>query len=107
MGEIALSAADTGKTCHVRVGDVILVSLLESPTSGYRWDVDELTPSLDRLGDEFVAEPGSRLGGDGTRTFRFEAREPGTGGIALKRWRAWEGESSVRERFDATIHVRF
>ncbi len=105
MADVSLTADDADGTRSARVGDTVVVSLPESPTSGYRWGVEELPPVLAPAGDEFVPAPASELGGGGTRVLRFGARSPGEGRIVLRRWRSWEGEDSVVERFDATLLI--
>jgi len=105
MADIPLSGSDSGRTCSARRGDVIVVSLDESPTSGYRWDVERLPEVLARDESEFIESPGGGLGGGGTRVLRFEARSEGEGVLALRRWRSWEGEGSVVERFTTTVTV--
>lgn len=106
MVDVSLAAADSGSVRSVHVGDVIVVSLEESPTSGFRWDVDALTPCLGATGDTFVPAPDAQLGGGGTRLLRFEARTVGEGPIALRLWRSWEGDASIVERFAATIAIQ-
>jgi inhibitor of cysteine peptidase len=103
--EIALSIEDTGATREASVGDVVVIALAEQPTSGYRWGVEELTPELTLSGDEFVPDSDHQLGARGQRVFRFEARAPGAGRVTLRRWRKWEGEASIVERFGATINI--
>jgi inhibitor of cysteine peptidase len=105
MADIPLSGADSGRACSARRGDVLVVSLDESPTTGYRWDVEHLPEVLAPGGSEFIEAPGGGLGGGGTRVLRFEARSDGEGVLALRRWRSWEGEGSVAERFTTTVTV--
>jgi inhibitor of cysteine peptidase len=105
MADILLSGADSGSAYSARRGDVIVVSLDESPTSGYRWDLEHLPEVLAPVGSEFIEAPGGGLGGGGTRVLRFEARSDGGGVLALRRWRSWEGEGSVAERFTTTVTV--
>ena len=106
MVDVPLVAADSGGRRSLHVGDVVVISLEESPTSGYRWDVEQLAPLVAPAGDDFVPAPDAQLGGGGTRILRFEARAAGDGRIALRRWRSWEGEASVVERFDVTIAIQ-
>jgi inhibitor of cysteine peptidase len=106
MGEVSLTAIDSGGSRSVRVGDIVVISLVESPTSGFGWGVEKLPPQVTPAGGEFVQASEAGLGGSGTRVFRFEAQATGKGRLALRRWRSWEGEASVVERFDATIEVQ-
>jgi predicted secreted protein len=104
VAEVKLTGGESGATRDVKVGDEVVVVLDDpAPTSGFRWDIEDAPANLERAGDEFEAAPNSRIGGGGTRTFRFRVSAPGSGRIALRRWRSWEGEGSVADRFDATI----
>ena len=53
----------------------------------------------------YVPTAGAGVGGGGEQVWTFEARHPGTGQLRLKRWRAWEGDPSVQERFAVRIQV--
>ena len=105
MTELTLTAADSGTTRRVRVGESITVALHEDPMSGYRWDVESLTSNLQPAADDYDVDPDGRTGGGGTRTFRFFAREPGDARIVLRRARAWEPESPPAERFEVSLDV--
>jgi inhibitor of cysteine peptidase len=110
MPEVTLTEADNGRAIEIRRGDVIDLRLRENPTTGFRWQVVR----ADGLDEEPVAadetpragEPGQpQIGAGGVRTLRFRARSPGTGRLELKLWRAFEGDSSVVNRFTADITI--
>jgi inhibitor of cysteine peptidase len=110
MPEVTLTETDNGGAIEVRQGDVIDLQLRENPTTGFRWQVVR----ADGLDEEPLAadatpqggEPGQpRIGAGGVRTLRFRARAPGSGRLELKLWRAFEGESSVVDRFTADITI--
>jgi len=102
-----LTQADNGTTIETLPGGRILVRLPENPTTGYRWTLD--------MGDERVISPISSeyaprgdaaVGASGNAVLVFEARAPGEGTIRLKRWRDWEGEASVRDRYEVKVRVK-
>jgi inhibitor of cysteine peptidase len=117
VADIDLTAADDGRVRAAKPGDTLVVHLDESPTSGYRWSVERLDDRvLTPAGDDFApaggAAPGGgdagpaggvRLGGGGTRVLRFTVAGPGRGELVLRRWRSWEGDGSVVERFATTV----
>ena len=104
MAEVTITAAQTGSTISARVGDMIAVVLPEVPTSGYRWSLENSSDDeLEPVDSAFHPSEGSGLDGGGTRVFRFEVRGKGRAHIRLKLWRAWEGERSIRERFEAWV----
>ena len=107
MATITLTGAKNGKSVKVQVGDLITVSLDENPTPGFRWAIDNSDEDVvTLLSSEYVAAPGSKVGGGGQRVVTFEARKAGISPIQLKLLRAWEGDSSIAERFDVTLRVR-
>jgi len=102
----SLTEADNDQTVDLRVGETFHVRLPENATTGYRW-------TIDRLDDEVVEAVGSEpdyaagsIGSGGAVTFTFRAKKPGTGDIALKHWRHFEGDASVTNRFRLRLNAR-
>lgn len=103
---VTLTAADNGKVVDVVEGEAIALRLRENASTGYRWEFDGLDQTyVDAQEGESVrqADP-SGTGGD-TRWI-LVPRKPGSVEVRLKRWRRWEGERSVRERFAVTLKIR-
>jgi inhibitor of cysteine peptidase len=106
VGEKTLTQADNGTTVQARPGDRIVIRLTENPTTGYRWSPDAIDDRIVSLiSTESTPPTGGGVGGSGSVTLVFEARAMGEGSIRLKRWRDWEGESSVRERYAIKVRV--
>ncbi len=105
MAEIEVGAAEAGGVVEARPGDGVTVRLPETPTSGYRWEVDPAAPAAVRPeADEYV--PGdAAIGGGGTRVFRFRAGDPGDRSIRLVRRRSWEPLDQAAEAFEVTVRV--
>lgn len=107
MSTITLTQADKGKSITVRIGDEIVIMLPENPTTGYRWAIDQTDENiLVAQTPAFSPTPGGAIGGGGTRTFTFTAKKPGTVHLQLKLLRAWQGDSSIIDRYDVTIQVQ-
>ncbi len=107
MSKHTLTEADKGKTIEMHQGDRIVIQLKENPTTGYRWAIDKTDDQvLASQNAEFSPTPGTGIGGGGTRTFTFIAKQPGTVHLQLKLWRSWVGDSSIIDRYDVTIQVR-
>ncbi len=107
VSELTIAQTDNGKSFAVGVGDAIAIRLLENPTTGYQWAIDQTNPEIiQHL--ESVFSPGSEtgIGGGGVRIVRFRAKKPGNVLLLLKKWRSWQGDSSIVERFEVTIEVR-
>jgi inhibitor of cysteine peptidase len=106
MADLKLTKDADGKAFEVAEGSLITVSLPEVPTSGFRWQA-ETSPGEVLTADQssFGAHGGASVGGGGVRTLQFRANQPGTSELRARLWRAWEGESSIIERFSATFKI--
>jgi inhibitor of cysteine peptidase len=106
VGEKTLTQADNGAAIHVRRGDRIVIRLPENATTGYRWVPDSVDDRIVSLkSSEYAPPAGGGVGAGGAVSIVFEALAPGEANVGLKRWREWEGESSVRERYTITVVV--
>jgi len=101
---ITLTAADNKKLVNLNRGDEVVIRLPESPTTGYRWALEQFDAGiLTSLSRDYA--PAEAIGGSGEAAFAFKAEKPGSTQITLKLWREWEGERSVTERFEIKITV--
>jgi len=86
--------ADNGQQVTVKSGDVITVTLVSNPTTGYSWQVMEIDNAiLIQDGDpEYKQSPGSQglVGAGGTETFRFKVIVTGETNLSLGYMRPWE-----------------
>jgi len=106
MAEITLDMADTGRSRRAAPGDLVIVRLEETPTSGYRWEVGAFDPAvLEPEGDDFAPSTGAGIGGGGTREFRFRVVGLGADTLSLVRRRAWEPDTQPVEAFEATVQA--
>ena len=103
---VQISGKDNGRTIGVRAGQPIRIVLPENATTGYRWAVDDYDKAVVELVATGSRYPGRAMGAGGEAEFVFEAREPGSGGIWLKKWRQWEGDQSILERFHLLLTVK-
>lgn len=96
---------DNGRTVALPLGSSVKIVLPENATTGYRWTVDRYD---DALIEEVSTEShyaSNALGSGGNVSFVFRVRKAGSGKIALKEWRSWEGDASVANRFCVTLHI--
>jgi inhibitor of cysteine peptidase len=105
MSTVTLTLADSGKTVEVPRGGEVLLRLDENPTTGYRWAVDKLDTDVVTIQNDEYSTSGGGAGAGGTRVLTLRATRAGTTSIQLKLWREWEGDSSITQRFAATIRV--
>ena len=107
MAQVELTQADQGKSIQVKPGDHVVIRLNENATTGFGWAIDQLNPDyVSLVNSDYAPASGTGIGGGGTRNFTFTALKAGTTVIQLKLWRKWEGDSSIRQRFQATIKVQ-
>ena len=106
MAEVAVTPADNGRVVAVKVGDTISVRLPENPTTGYSWAIDSIYAQRLDAGAPANQGEGAGLGTGGVKTWKLVARAPGRTRLGLKRWRHWEGDTSIVERCSVTIDIR-
>jgi len=103
---VTLTDADNGKTIDVHVDDTIVLRLPENPTTGYRWTFDALDAEAVKVEDGEHVHSSGAVGGGGEATWTLTPKAPGTTQVALKLWRHWEGDTSVKKRFAVTLAVK-
>ncbi len=105
----SLSDADNGKQITVQPGDIVTLTLVSNPTTGYSWQVMEVDATvLVQDGEpEYQQSPGSEglVGAGGTETFRFKAIGKGETKLNLGYMRPWESVPPI-ETFTVTIAVK-
>ena len=107
MAEIKLTYEDNAKSVEAQVGDLIIIELGETPTTGYGWAVEQVDEQFIALQSSDFVPPSQNLIGDrGWRTFTFQAKKAGITTIVLKLWRHWVGERSIINRFNLTLQIR-
>ena len=100
-----LTSADNGKTVDLRVGDEATLRLPENPSTGYRWAVDTTDPNLIDLRQGNYVSSSNATGGGGEVEWLIKAKAAGAAEVKFKRWRPWEGDSSVVERYAITLRI--
>jgi len=94
-----------GETVKLHPGDSLVVSLPDNPTTGFRWTVESFDSGVLEACKEDYSTASTAVGGGGERRFCFRAISTGSTVLTLKLWRSWEGDRSVRARFQATVIV--
>lgn len=104
MRTVTISETDNGKSLALGLGDDIVLTLAENPTTGYRWQLDS-PPGLivSVTGDSFT--PGSgQIGGGGTRTFSLRALRAGAARLSLKLKRSWDPADKYAQEFNIELN---
>jgi Zn-dependent peptidase ImmA (M78 family)/predicted secreted protein len=103
-----LSQADDGRTLWVRPDDELHVSLVESPTTGYRWRPQSAASELEIAGDEPVTRADANTSVYGAERLRhvwWRAAAPADAAIAAELRRGFETDG-VAEHFEVAVHVQ-
>jgi len=97
---------DYGRVIILPKDATLRVVLEENPSTGYRWQVEEADNGCLRMvSNEFVANNAHAIGAPGMVVFYFKPVRPGFCPLDLKRWRPWEGDKSVVERFRIAVSI--
>jgi inhibitor of cysteine peptidase len=101
----SLTAADNGKSIELKVGAEATLRLPENPSTGYRWAVDAADSKIVDITQSEYAPASNAPGAGGETQWAIKAKAPGSTTIKFKRWRPWEGDKSLIERYEVTVHV--
>jgi len=105
MSRIVVSNVQDGLVLTAKVGDSISLELPGNPTTGYTWALRSVDEKRLEVQDSGYVSAVPGVGGGGLETWNLKAREPGPAHIELIRWRPWEGEKSVVNRFSLTLNI--
>lgn len=104
-----LTAADSGKTNSVKVGQAIAVSLEGNITTGYSWELAEIDRESVVPDGEIEyrtdAHKEGMVGVGGIFRAKFKAVKPGKATIKLKYCRPWDKNVKPAETFETTLSV--
>lgn len=105
MTDIEVDEAGATQPHPASEGDRVVIRLAETPSSGYRWQVDSYDPAaVTPAGDEFVPAADAMTGGGGTREFRFHVVTSDHNEVALSLRRAWEADTAAARLFRTAIN---
>jgi predicted secreted protein len=109
-GATTVSAADSGSTIELAVGETLTVTLESNPTTGFSWALaansDEAV--LQEVDHEYVADASAETplaGAGGVENWTFKALAKGETTISMEYSRPWEGGEKAAQTFDLTVAV--
>ncbi len=106
MTTLKFDHKDNGSLVEARRGDVIIISLHETPSTGYRWKVENIDQEVLQFQKaDFLLDPRAGIGGGGIRNFTFQAIQKGTTNLFLKLLRSWLGDVSIIKRYEISIKI--
>lgn len=103
-----LSAADNGSHINMRVGEQIVITLEDNPSTGYTWEAKDLDTGMFTIAGEptFISSNPGQVGSGGTLTLSFKAEKPGTGSLTLVYRRPWETGVNPIKTFTVNVTVK-
>jgi inhibitor of cysteine peptidase len=101
---VELTEKDSGTRRTAQVGEDIVVTLAENPTTGYRWAAQVDASTLAQTDDSYTGASTPR-GAGGMRRLTFTALRAGTIHLRLVKKRAWEHDGDA-EQFSVDLDVR-
>lgn len=87
----------------VCAGETFALVLPETPTTGYRWRITEVSAPVSIIEDEFTPPEPLRPGAGGVRRWLLRAEQPGTGVVHADLVR--RRDPNPAQSFDLTIDV--
>ena len=89
--ELVLSEADNGSFSDVSAGEKVVVSLPESPTTGYSWRFFAVPAEFFAdVHEEYIAPNTTLLGAGGTKRYSFTVDCAGRATVTAFYYRPWE-----------------
>lgn len=105
--EVTLDANDNGRQIEIEEGQILVVALESTPSTGYRWETVGLEEDiLQQVGETEFQSKSDAVGVSGVEIFRFKA--VGAGGTTLKLvyHRPWEKSVDPLKTFSCQVMVR-
>ena len=96
---------DNERTIEILAGASFRIRLPENASTGYQWAVDHFDGETLELVSTEPHYGAKALGSGGEVEFVVKGKRAGAGEIELKKWRQWEGDASVIERFHLRVNV--
>jgi inhibitor of cysteine peptidase len=103
MPTLTLTRNDHGKVLTAAAGSVVLLTLPENPTTGYRWQLDA-SFGLRGRGSGFKTDSGE-VGSGGARVFRFDLEPVEEVTLRATCRRTWMADEPASDHFEVTLKV--
>jgi len=91
-GETIITEADDGASFHISLGDLLTFTLPETPTTGYRWELEPADSDCFAVVNDSFEPGGMQPGVSGTRRISLRAKDVCSTQIVLHLRRAWDPE---------------
>jgi inhibitor of cysteine peptidase len=102
---VQLTEQDAGRQVNLHLGQRFVITLPENATTGYRWAIATIDPSLLETAAVNPSYGGGAVGSGGHVAWTFVAKAPGTTAVGFKLWQQWAGDSSIIRRLSFEFHI--
>ena len=105
---VRVDASDSGKEVKVRVGGELIVDLESNQTTGFQWQVAEISDQtvLGKVSNIYNApEASAPVGAGGIERWTFKGLKKGTARMSMEYSQPWQGGEKTAETFTLTIVV--
>ncbi len=107
---IAVTEKDAGSTVTMNQGDMLEVTLVGNPTTGYSWDIQSVDTSILKQMSDWMYKadnttPGF-VGSPGKQSVRFEAVGAGQTTLKMIYYRSFEPDVPPEQTFEITVIVK-
>ena len=100
-----VTEADNGQTIEVAIGDTLDITLPETASTGFSWQVVSACDPTCAVAADTRTPPGTaKPGAPGAHHWRLEAKRAGEGEFKVAYRRPWESGSAERE-FSIRVRV--
>jgi predicted secreted protein len=106
--ELSLRKSDSGREIAINLGDIVVIELERSGSTGYEWYVDESYKEHFELIREDTETSNGRglVGTPVVRKWVLKAITKGKTEIKLYLYRDWEGKNKSVDRFSLEVEIR-
>ena len=106
---IASVDSPVSEEVEIAVGGSLVVHLESNPTTGFKWELSEITDQMVLKQDgepEFVPPDEAIPGAGGKEIWTFKALSKGTSTISMEYSRPWEGGEKAEWTYTLTVIVK-
>ncbi|MDP3786320.1 MAG: protease inhibitor I42 family protein [Candidatus Omnitrophota bacterium] len=104
---VKITENDKDSTVEMRVGELLEVTLIGNPSTGYMWDVASVNPNILKPIEQLEFQGDSKaIGAPGKLTLRFEATRAGKTPLKLIYHRPWEKNVEPIDTFEVTVVIK-
>ena len=105
---VSVDASSSGKRVEVFVGSSFTVTLDSNATTGYSWELKEISnPAvLEKTDNKYEAPTSGLMGAGGKEVWTFKVLKAGTSTLTMEYSQPWAGGQKGANSFNVTVMVK-